>query len=136
MADSLATRANLPPGPRWPQFAVTIAYMTVGPWLMAHMNERFGPAFTMRLPGFGPTVTITDPALAKALFQQPREAVRGAESNLGQLLGPGSTFGLQGEQHRQHRRLLLPPFHGKRMRAYEALIEQETLAEIAKWPEE
>jgi cytochrome P450 len=44
-------------------------------------------------------------------------------------------MGLQGDEHRRHRRLLLPPFHGKRMRAYEGLIEQETLQETAGWPE-
>jgi cytochrome P450 len=44
-------------------------------------------------------------------------------------------FGLNGDEHRRHRKLLLPPFHGKRMRAYEELIERETLEQIAEWPE-
>jgi cytochrome P450 len=127
--------ANLPPGPRWPQFAVAVAYLTAGRQLMRSMNKRFGTAFTMRLPVFGPTVTVTDPALAKELFQQPSDAVQGVDANLGLLLGPGSTFGLQGGKHRRHRKLLLPPFHGRRMRAYEDLIEQETLEAIAEWPE-
>ena len=99
------------------------------------MNKRFGTAFTLELPVFGPTITLTDPALARELFQQPSDAVKGVDANLGQVLGPGSSFGLQGEKHRQHRKLLLPPFHGKRMRAYEALIERETSEEIAHWPE-
>jgi hypothetical protein len=38
MADSLAPRANLPPGPRWPQFAATIVYTTVAPWLMEQVG--------------------------------------------------------------------------------------------------
>lgn len=127
--------ARVPPGPRWPRFLVALAYLTVGRQLMRRMNKRFGTAFTLRLPVFGPTVTLTDPVLARELFQQPSDAVKGVDANLGRLLGPGSTFGLQGEKHRQHRKLLLPQFHGKRMRAYEDLIERETLDAIAEWPE-
>src|SRR5262249_32284670 len=32
-------------------------------------------------------------------------------------------------------RLLAPPFHGKRMKDYENIFEEETLREIADWPE-
>ena len=32
-------------------------------------------------------------------------------------------------------RLWLPPFHGKRMRSYEPIIEEEVMREIATWPE-
>ena len=28
-----------------------------------------------------------------------------------------------------------PPFHGKRMRSYERIIEEEVMREIANWPE-
>jgi cytochrome P450 len=99
------------------------------------MNQRFGAAFTMRLPVFGPTVTITDPALAKELYQQPSSTVQGIDANLGLVFGPGSIFSVHGEEHRRHRKLILPPFHGSRMRAYEGLIEEETLREIADWPD-
>jgi cytochrome P450 len=51
------------------------------------------------------------------------------------MFGPGSTFSLDGTAHRERRKLLVPPFHGKRMASYEGIIEQEVLREIAKWPE-
>jgi cytochrome P450 len=135
MRQAPAVGVRLPPGPRWPQFALNTVYFTRGRWLMETLARQFGTAFSMRIPVFGPTVVISDPALAKELFQQPGDAVCGVEQNLGLILGPGSMFGLQGDEHRRHRRLLLPPFHGKRMRAYEGLIEQETLDEISSWPE-
>jgi cytochrome P450 len=99
------------------------------------MIKKYGTAFTMRIPVFGPTVTIADPALAKALFQQLGDATQGVDANLGQVLGAGSTFGLQGEKHHAHRKLILPQFHGNRMRAHEGLIEQEVLQEVSSWPE-
>jgi cytochrome P450 family 138 len=128
------TAAHLPPTPRWPRLVQEIAYLTRGRWLMHAMYDSFGAAFSMRLPFFGPAVVISDPQLAKELFRQPADAVRGAEPNLGSVLGPGSSFGLQGDQHRRHRKLILPQFHGDRMRAYESLIQSETMHEIARWP--
>ncbi len=105
MTEPAAVEAKLPPSPRWPQFAQNVAYLTVGRWFMTRMTRQLGTAFTMRIPVFGPTVTITDPALAKELYQQPTDAVQGVDANLGLVLGPGSTFGLQGQKHRAHRKL-------------------------------
>jgi cytochrome P450 len=132
MNRSVATR--LPPTPGWPRWVLTMAYLTRGRLLMRTLYDKWGVAFSMRLPFFGPAVVVSDPQLAKELFRQPADAVRGAAPNLGSVLGPGSSFGLQGERHRVHRKLILPQFHGDRMRAYESLIERETLDEIANWP--
>lgn len=126
--------AKLPPGPRWPRLVQGAAYLTRGQWLMTTFSRRYGAAFSATLPFYGPAVVISDPALAKELFRKSIDEVRGAEPNLGLVLGPGSSFGLQGDRHLQHRKLLLPQFHGDRMRAYEHLIEAETRAESATWP--
>ena len=37
--------------------------------------------------------------------------------------------------HRQRRKLLVPPFHGKRMHGYEQIFEEEVMREVATWPE-
>ena len=88
---------------------------------MHALGKRYGSAFTVKLPFFGATVIISDPALVKQFFQTRTDVVRNVEPNLDMVLGPGSTFGLQDEEHRRRRKLLVPPFHGKRMRAYENL---------------
>ena len=44
--------------------------------------------------------------------------------------------GLDGSQHRDRRRLLAPAFHGQSLKNYEKVIEDETLRESAKWPED
>ena len=54
---------------------------------------------------------------------------------LGEVLGPGSMFSLEGAAHRQRRKLLVPPFHGKRMAGYEEIVEEEVMRELATWPE-
>lgn len=43
-------------------------------------------------------------------------------------------FALDGAEHRRRRNLLSPPFHGKSIRAYEQIVVEETLREIADWP--
>jgi len=96
-------------------------------WFMSTLGKRYGSAFTVKLPFFGPTVIISDPRVGEAVLPNP-DRRRGAtwKPNLDLVLGPGSTFGLQDEAHRQASQAAgCPPFHGKRMRAYEGLVEEE-----------
>jgi cytochrome P450 len=78
---------------------------------------------------------LSDPTLIKDLFGTSSTPVGVVENNFAGIIGPGSTFGLDGEEHLKRRKLLTPPFHGKQMRSYESIIEQEVLREIATWPE-
>ncbi|EFG78505.1 unspecific monooxygenase [Mycobacterium parascrofulaceum ATCC BAA-614] len=126
---------HVPPGSHWPTFVQGLAFILVRKRLMQLMGKRFGPVYSARLPLFGPAIVISDPALIKQLFQTPATVARGVEPNLDVVLGKGSMFGLQGDTHRRRRKLLVPPFHGNRMRAYESLIEEETRNEIATWPQ-
>ncbi|MGY1960788.1 hypothetical protein [Nocardia gipuzkoensis] len=59
----------------------------------------------------------------------------GQASDLGLVFGPGSTFSLDGDEHRARRKILVPPFHGKRMKTYEEIIGQEALREFVTWSE-
>src|SRR6202041_4112744 len=69
------------------------------------------------------------------VFPTGPEGLGSIQPNLSRLFGAGWVFGLEGEDHRRRRRLLAPPFHGKSMKKYESIIEEETLREIADWPE-
>jgi hypothetical protein len=100
------------------------------------MRDRYGSAFAVNIPIFGHAVVISDPALVKQLFTTSPEIVGNMEVNLGRVLGPGSLFSLEGEAHHRQRKLLVPPFHGRRLKAYEAIVEEETLREVASWPDE
>jgi cytochrome P450 len=42
------------------------------------------------------------------------------------LLGAQSVIGLNGDRHRRMRQLMMPPFHGERMRSYGQLITDIT----------
>jgi cytochrome P450 len=135
MSETSPPAPRVPPGPRWPRVVQGAAVIVSRRRTFQTLGKRFGTAFSVRLPFFGPTVVISDPALVKQLFQTATDIARAVEPNLDLVLGSGSMFGLQGDEHRRRRKLLVPPFHGKRMRAYEGIIEEETLKEVATWPQ-
>jgi cytochrome P450 len=134
MTGATTQSVHLPPGPKWPVHAQGIAFLAARRRVMESAAKRYGTAFTVRLPSTTMLV-LTDPVLAKELFQTSTTLVQGVEPNLDVVFGPGSIFGLHGEAHRRRRKLLAPPFHGKRMRSYDGVVEEEAMTEIATWPE-
>ncbi len=95
---------------------------------------RYGDVFRLDVPVFGRSVVVADPALAKVVFTANTDDIGNVQPNLSRLLGPGSVFALDGTEHRRRRKLLTPPFHGKSIRNYETIFEEETLREAANWP--
>lgn len=134
MAEPTTDPVRLPPGPRLPRAAVGLAFLTARHRTLVAIGRRYGSAFTVDLPMFGRALVVSDRSLVKELFTTNSDLVARA-SNLGTVLGPGSTFSLDGAEHRERRKLLVPPFHGKRMAGYEAIVEDEVRRETAGWPE-
>lgn len=130
------TTTKLPPGPSKPRAVQGLYSLTHPHRGMRQMRERYGDAFTINIPIFGHAMVISDPAEIKQLFTTSPELAENIEPNLGRVLGPGSFFALQGEEHRKQRKLLVPPFHGRRLAAYEKIVEDETVREMASWPQE
>ncbi|SOD71018.1 hypothetical protein SAMN05892883_0623 [Jatrophihabitans sp. GAS493] len=126
--------AVLPPGPALPRAVVGLAILASRRRTLRWLRNRYGPAFSTNIPIFGPSVVISDPALVRQLFMTSPEVAGTVQPNLGQVLGRNSFFNLDGKAHLRQRKLLVPPFHGKRMQGYEAIIEEETLLEAATWP--
>ena len=103
--------------------------------MINRLARRHGNVFTLNIPIYGRVVIVGDPQLAKQIFTTSPEELGNIQPNLSRMFGSGSVFGLDGDDHRRRRRLLAPPFHGKSMKNYEAIIEEETLRETANWPE-
>ncbi|RJQ77261.1 cytochrome P450 [Pseudonocardiaceae bacterium YIM PH 21723] len=126
--------ANLPAGPRAPR-PLQGAYMLFSPHRGVHaMRERYGRAYTVNVPFFGHAVVISERDHIKQLFAGGPDKVDNLEPNLGRILGRHSLFAMPTREHDPQRKLLIPPFHGKRLGVYESIIEEETLREIATWP--
>jgi cytochrome P450 len=136
MPDSaIAEAPRLPPGSRLPATVQGLAMLTARRATGAAMRRRYGSSFLMRVAPFGHVVVVSDPALVKQVFTTKPSVAGNVQPNLGRVLGDGSIFNLDGEEHRRRRKLLTPPFHGRRLRAYEDLMVEEARREIATWPE-
>jgi cytochrome P450 len=129
------TTLRLPPGPSTPRLLQTVFALTRPQRGIHQARHRYGDAFTINSPVFGRAMVISDAAEIKQLFQASPEIADNLEPNLGRVLGHGSLFALTGDEHRKQRKLLVPPFHGRRLTAYEKIMEEETVREFASWPE-
>jgi cytochrome P450 len=126
---------SLPGGPKSPRALNGFFFLFARRWAVGRLQNRYGDAYTLDLPVVGRTVVVSHPDLVKAVYTAPPTVLHGGKNPLGSLLGPGSLFSMDEERHLEERRKLLPPFHGERMRSYDALIEEETVREMRSWPE-
>jgi cytochrome P450 len=103
---------------------------------MHECRERFGDAFSVRFLGFErPMVLISDPAAIKALYTEREHGLPpGRNITLEPILGSRSLLLLEGDEHLARRKLMLPAFHGERMRSYEHIVDEIVTAEIDSWP--
>jgi cytochrome P450 len=103
---------------------------------MQECRERYGDAFSVKFIGFErPMVMISDPAAIKALYTERSHGLPpGREVVLTPIVGPHSVLVIEGADHLAHRKLMLPAFHGERMRSYAPLVEEIVAAEVDTWP--
>jgi cytochrome P450 family 138 len=126
--------AILPDGPSGPRLKQALPFVLNRDRAMRRCQARYGSAFSVSTLNLGRMVVLADPAEVKQLFLLPPEDADTPDANLGSVLGPGSLFAITGDEHRKQRKLLTPPFHGRRLRAYENLIEDAAEREMASWP--
>lgn len=81
-------------------------------------RERFGATFLARAVN-GDILCTGDPEVIRDVFRCTDEQMGPFKPEiLAPLVGPASLFLLVGSGHQRERKLLMPPFHGARMRAY------------------
>jgi cytochrome P450 len=104
---------------------------------MESCRRRFGDSFTVMFMGFSsPMVMLSDPTAIQALYTNPKHALpAGRTIALLPIMGPRSLLLLEGADHLARRRVMLPPFHGERMQAYESAVRDIAAREIDSWPE-
>jgi len=103
---------------------------------LAECRAEFGDTFTLNLAGFGRNIFTCDPDLIKQIYTSDPNVLLAGKGNdiLEPLLGPNSVLILDGARHARQRKLMMPPFHGRRMKAYGQIIADATERSIADWP--
>jgi cytochrome P450 family 110 len=97
------------------------------------LGKKYGDPFTF--PSFdGPIVVTWEPEWIKAILSaDPDIYAATAPEAMDFFLGQGSLLRMEGPRHKRARKLLAPPFHGERMRAYGALMRDITLRWASRW---
>ena len=90
----------------------------------------------MRWLNTPPIAFFSDPAAIKQIFTaSPEHALAGrANVVLKPILGENSILLLDGARHKRERKLLMPPFHGERMRLYGDIMREIADRSIDTWP--
>jgi cytochrome P450 family 135 len=125
----------LPPGPTEHPGIQTARWLLRPISFMESCRRRFGDAFSVTFLGFQtPMVMLSDPAAIQALYTNPKHALPpGRSIALLPIMGPRSVLLLEGADHLARRKVMLPPFHGERMQAYEDTVREIAVREIESW---
>jgi cytochrome P450 len=127
--------STLPPGPSEAQAIQTARWLLRPIAFMESSRRRYGDAFSVNFLGFErPMVMLSNPDAIRALYTAHEHGLPAGRSiALLPVMGPGSVLLLEGGEHLARRKLMLPPFHGERMRSYEATVRVLTEREIDSW---
>ncbi|MGB3509134.1 MAG: cytochrome P450 [Microcoleaceae cyanobacterium] len=134
---SSQAQIKLPDGPKTPVFIQTIQALVDQFGLLERTHQKYGDIFyTPKSFGFPPIVIFSNPeAIEKVFTASPELFEVGKQSTLPIriLLGDNSLVLMDGIKHQKARKLLMPPFHGERMKSYSNTIVEVTKQVIASW---
>jgi cytochrome P450 family 135 len=121
---------SLPPGPRLPRSLQAVLWT----WRFAQFSDgghaRYGDTFTVRVGGLATGVLTTDRDAIRRLFTGDPLVKRHGNDLLRTFVGEQSLLMLEPAEHLARRKMLLPPFHGERVRSYARLMEGLVTAEL------
>jgi len=131
-----AVHHGLPPGPRAHRTLQTARWIARPARFMEDAARRYGDMFTLRITNEGTWVFVSHPDAVKQVFTGDPRLLHAGEANvvLMPVLGSHSVLLLDDDAHMAQRKLMLPSFHGERMRGYEQTMADVAAREIERWP--
>lgn len=98
-------------------------------------TSRYGDIFTVQFPGDRPVTFVSHPqALEQVLTAPPKTFASGQGNEMFRpIMGDSSLLVLDGKPHQRQRKLVMPPFHGERMRLYGRHICELTEQTMQPW---
>ena len=132
-----SAKPKLPPGSKAPAIVGMVQALLDQFGTLEKYNQKYGEIFygskSSLMP---PYVIFSNPqAIEKVFTADPSLFEVGQQSTapVRVLLGDKSLVLLDGIEHKQHRKLLMPPFHGERMKSYGQTIVSVTQEVISQW---
>jgi len=128
---------KLPDGPKTPAILQIIRWIFTPMSYMEECYKRYGDIFTLRISNnFEPIVLVSNPqALQQILASDTKEFEAPGELNkvFELSLGKNSVMTISGMRHQRQRQLMMPAFHGERMRTYGDTIRKVTAEIMDSW---
>jgi cytochrome P450 len=127
-------RRTLPPGPEGAPFAGNLFQFRADPLnFVTSVARSYGEVATIQM-GAQPLILFSRPEHVRYfLTEQPRNfSNREFARNLTRLLGDG-LLTIDGDFHRQQRRLVQPAFHKKRVDGYATIMVAHTTEMLDRW---
>ena len=127
---------GLPPGPEEPEMVQSMRWAREPLPMLEECRERFGDTFTLRLRHLGTWVMLSDPEDVKRVFSTDTNDLGVGVPNLAlkPVLGAHSVMLSEEPQHMAQRKLMLPRFHGERMREDAEAMTELARREVRSWP--
>ena len=119
---------SLPPGTRAPRAVQMLRFTRDEAAYLEELNARYGDVFRTHWER-RPWYLLAHPDAIKQVFQAPPSVVHAGDANeiLRTPLGRHSVLVLDGAEHMRQRKLLLPAFHGDKLK-----IQRETMRVVAE----
>jgi cytochrome P450 len=128
--------ATLPPGPRLPRLLQSIRWAREPLPLLERCRQRYGDTFTLRLSHLGTWVVLSEPEDVKRIFSTDTNELGVGIPNLAlrPVLGAHSVMLSEEPEHMARRKMMLPRFHGERMREDAEMMTELARREVRAWP--
>lgn len=126
-------------GPKLPTLIQAILFYQNPFRFLKNCREKYGDIFRVKLPGFTPTIIVSDAQSVKKIFTGNANTLCAGEANsvyFAEIFGKHSLLTLDGAAHLRERKLILPALHGNVLRNYREKIIEITKNVINKWPED
>lgn len=113
---------HLPKGPQTPVFVQVLRWVFSPMSFLEDCAKRYGDIFSVKLAKDVPAIVfLSNPKDIQQILTNDNNQLDspGDWNDLFEpLLGKRSVITLSGAEHQRQRQLLMPPFHGERMRGY------------------
>lgn len=134
--NTMATRANFPPGPKGlPVIGNLLSFQNDPLNFITSVQQRYGNLVSVKVLNGYAICGFSPEHVRYCLMEHPRSfhtTQSGEGSNLRDLLGEGLLTS-EGDFHRQHRRLVQPAFHRQRIEQYAETMVNYTLETLEGW---
>ena len=126
---------QLPDGFKTPAIFQLIQWIARPFEYLEEYSQKYGDIFTMKLFVFPPLVFIANPQGIKQIFSADAQYFDVGRANglIRPILGDLSLILMDGSRHKKERKLLMPPFHGEKVKSYAESICKITEQVASRW---